>query len=56
MKFLTPKRRRYLYRVAAALLVAAGVYGYVDGEQSHALLFVFAALFGVADQNVSEDK
>lgn len=52
---LTAKRRRYAYRLAAAALAAAAVYGLVDGDESHALLLVFAALFGVADKNVNED-
>ena len=55
MKHLTPKRRSYAYRLSAAVLVAAGVYGFVDGEQSAALLLVFAALFGVADKHVAKD-
>lgn len=54
MPNLTPARRRWAYRVAAALLVTLGVYGVVDGEQSHALLLLFAALFGVAHANVED--
>lgn len=54
MKHLTPKRRKFLYRLSAAALVVAGVYGFVDGEQSDALLLLFAAGFGIADQHVNE--
>ena len=55
MKYLTPKRRRFAYDVAAALLGVAAVYGLVSGEQSHAILLAFSALFGVARTHVSAD-
>lgn len=54
MDFLTPARRRWAYRVSAAALGVTAVYGVIDGEESAALLLLFAALFGVADRNVQD--
>lgn len=55
MSFLSAKRRRWAYRVSAAALGVAAIYGLVSGEESHSLLLLFAAVFGVADRNVTED-
>lgn len=55
MEHLTPARRRWAYRISAAALAVAAVYGVVSGEESHAWLLLSAALFGVADRNVNED-
>lgn len=52
---LTGKRRRYLYRVSAALVALAATYGLVSGEESAGLLYLFSAVFGVADRNVNDD-
>ena len=53
-KYLTPKRRRYAYRVSAAVLAYLAVKGLVSGDEADALFLVLAAAFGVADRNVSE--
>ena len=47
--FATPRRRKWLYRVAWSVLALAGVYGVLTGEQLAAWLVVAAAVLGVAD-------
>lgn len=50
-----PRVRRWTYRVSAASLSVAATYGVIDGNKSAALLLLFAAIFGIADANVSEE-
>jgi hypothetical protein len=52
MKTPSPKTRRYLYRVTAAALGVAGVYGFVDGTEAAALLLLASAVLEVAHANV----
>ena len=54
-KLLTPARRRWAYRVTAAALVVAGIYGLLDGTQRDAWLILAAAILGVADRHVDEE-
>lgn len=52
--FLTPERRRWLYRIAvAALLVAVG-YGIINQDLSELWLGLIAAVLSVADQHVPD--
>lgn len=55
MKYLTPKVRRYIYRVANAAVAFAAVKGLIDGEDSAALLFLVNAVLGLADANVNPE-
>lgn len=52
---LTPARRRWLYRITAAALGVAAVYGVLDGTKIAALLVLVAAVLGVADRNVNQE-
>ena len=53
-RYLTPARRRYIYRVVNALVGAAVVYGLANGEEAAALLLVVNAVLGLADANVNK--
>lgn len=46
---LTPRRRKYLYRLGWSVLALLGVLGVLDGQVRDAILLVFAALLGLAD-------
>ena len=54
-EFLTPKRRRYLYRVANAGLAVAVGYKVLDGQESALWLLLVNAALGMADANVPEE-
>lgn len=45
---LSMKGRQWLYRVAAAVIPVAALYGLIEPETAPAWLAVAAALFGVA--------
>src|SRR5690606_15750255 len=49
---LSPARRRGLYRVAAAVVALYATNGVLDGQEAMALLYLVAAVLGVADSNV----
>lgn len=49
--WFTGPRRQAAYRIAAAAVGIASVYGLVNGEQAAAVGFLFAALFGIAQDN-----
>lgn len=53
----TPARRRWLYRVVSAVIVAAGAYGIVSDVEAPVLLALAGALLGnqVARANVPRD-
>lgn len=48
----SPKTRKCIYRVVAALIAALVVYKVIDGEQSAAFLLIASAALGLADANV----
>lgn len=48
----TRGQRARMYEVGAAAATAAGTWGVVDGQKAAALLYVFAAVLGVARGNV----
>ena len=50
---LNPKFRMWAYGVSAMVLVVLGVYGVIDGNQAAAFNLLFAALFGIAANNIS---
>lgn len=52
MRWLTPGRRRRLYRIANAGLGVAVVYGIVQGDEAAAWLFLVNAVLFVADAHV----
>ncbi|MEV8029628.1 hypothetical protein [Cellulosimicrobium funkei] len=56
MKWLTPKVRKYVYRVATAALLVAGFYGLLsDGEVQVWTAFLGVALVtGLADVNTHD--
>lgn len=54
MKYLTPKVRRYIYRVANAAVAYAAIKGLLNDQDSAALLFLVNAVLGLADVNVDE--
>ncbi|MDQ2624347.1 MAG: hypothetical protein M3Y20_04205 [Actinomycetota bacterium] len=53
MKWLTPRRRRYIYRVTTAALVVAGFYGILGPEEVTAwtAFLAVALVTGLADAN-----
>lgn len=53
--WLTPRRRRWIYRLANTGLGVAVVYKLVDGEQAAAWLLLVNAALGLADANVPAD-
>lgn len=48
-QLLTARRRKYLYRIATAALALAATYGLINGDQVAALLYLAAAVTGMAD-------
>ena len=48
---LSPSVRLYIYTVAASILTAATVWGYIDSNQMGALTGVAAAVCGMAALN-----
>lgn len=52
----SPALRSWIYRVASAGLVVAGVYGLVNSEEAAAWLLVAAAVTGMADVYVPRGK
>lgn len=52
MRNPSPKTRKYLYRVANAVLAVAVLKGLLSGEESAAGLLVANAALGLADANV----
>lgn len=52
---LKSKTRKRLYKVTAAALGVAAVYGVLNGEEIAAFLLLASAVLGVADKNVTED-
>ena len=48
---LSPNVRLYIYTVAASILTAATVWGYIDSNQMGALTGVAAAVCGLAALN-----
>jgi len=54
---LTPRRRRYVYRVTTAALVLAGFYGFLGPEEVEAwtAFLAVALVTGMADANTDPD-
>lgn len=51
---LTYRKRRYLYRLANAIVAAAVVYGLIEGERAAAVLLVVNAALGLADYKAAD--
>lgn len=49
---ISPARRRYLYRIAAAVVALVASYGVLNDLEALGVLYVVAAVLGVADSNV----
>nr|DAJ42939.1 MAG TPA: Mycobacterial 2 TMS Phage Holin (M2 Hol) Family [Caudoviricetes sp.] len=54
--FIPDAYRLWLYVVSAAILVCLAAWGIIDGDKIAALNFLFAAIFGVAANNVPQRK
>ena len=57
MKRLTPKIRRYIYRMTTAALVLAGVYGLIGPDEVAAwtAFLAVALVTGLADANTTPE-
>lgn len=52
---LTPRTRRYLYRVSIAVLALAAFYGVITQDAVPVITGLVTAVLAVADVNVNDD-